>query len=430
MNIKHHISAAIMTSAALISLAACNKTEGASVPDAPKANAAEISALAKADDQLAAHIFPQLLTQAGPNANIVISPVSLSQAIGMAYLGAGGETKAQMANVLGWNGVADPARAARGYANSLTQSGDATVTLAIANQLWASNALPIKPAYTDAVALNYGVRPKTVDFTNGQAAAGAINGWASENTKGHIKQIVDAEQVSADTLMVLTNAVYFLGRWSQIFHADAMPHPFTRGDGSKMPIAQMEQTGYFRFAEVGGWKAVALPYGDNQRFQMELMLPPQGQLLNGAGWYQPERLESLRQSLNKAQADEVKVRIPRFMVDYSKSMNDAFKAAGMQDAFSVDKADFKAMGEFEGKNVFINMIAHATYLKVDEEGTVAAAVTAVGVDAAAAAPEPKIPPEFIADRPFLLAIRDTKTGALLFFGRISDPEEAPVAVRG
>ena len=230
--------------------------------------------------------------------------------------------------------------------------------------------------------------------------------------------------------MVLTNAVYFLGRWSSIFEEDAQPYPFTRGDGSKTTIAQMEQTSYFRFAEVDGWKAVALPYGEQQRFRMELMLPPQGELLKGAGWYQPERLAALTRALDQ-QVDygEVNVRIPCFMVDYSASMNDAFKAAGMPDAFNVDKADFKAIGEFEGKNVFINRIAHATYLKVDEEGTVAAAVTAVIMDAAAEAPEPKPIPQFIADRPFLLAIRDTKTGALLFFGRISDPEEAPVAVR-
>ena len=194
--------------------------------------------------------------------------------------------------------------------------------------------------------------------------------------------------------MVLTNAVYFLGRWSSIFEEDARP------------------------------------YGVQQRFRMELMLPPQGELLKGAGWYQPERLAALTRALDQ-QVDygEVNVRIPCFMVDYSASMNDAFKAAGMPDAFNVDKADFKAIGEFEGKNVFINRIAHATYLKVDEEGTVAAAVTAVIMDAAAEAPEPKPIPQFIADRPFLLAIRDTKTGALLFFGRISDPEEAPVAER-
>lgn len=429
-----------MASAALLSLAACQENGGShatytpsrdegKVPETPKASVDEIKALARADDQLAAHIFPQLLGEAGANDNIVISPVSLSQALGMVYLGAGGNTKTEMANVLGWSGITNPGQTARAFKDGLTNTGDKEVTLAIANQMWASAALPMKAGYTDAVALNYGVRPQMLDLEKNEAAADHINDWTADNTDDHIKQIVTAQQLSGDTVMVLTNAVYFLGRWSQIFGADARPYPFTRGDGGKATIAQMEQTGYYRFTEANGWKAVALYYGETHRFRMELMLPPQGELLNGAGWYDAQRFEALRQGLNKAEPDDVKVRIPRFMVDYSKSMNDAFKAAGMADAFSVDLADFKAIGECEGKNVVISQIAHATYLKVDEEGTVAAAVTAAAMDAAASAPEPKPIPEFIADRPFLLAIRDTQTGALLFFGRISDPVEAPVAVR-
>ena len=375
--------------------------------------------------RLAARLYPKLAEDAGPNDNLFISPLSLSEGLGLALPGARGQTEVEMRGLLGWDAASRPELLVKDYDRLLTQTGDDKVALSVANALWLSDKLTFAPDYLRAVSDGFGATAQGVDFGGDPAgSAETINGWVSEQTRQRITKIVDASGFNDLTAAVLTNAVWFKADWSVPFE-DGAPGEFTRGDGTKMPIYMMARIAPMIYRETREGQAVQLPYGKDGRFVMEVFLPKDMATLRrwerdlSAGSFDLSMQGSDGKfDLGAAQQREILLRLPRFEARFDNSVKAGLIAAGMPCAFDGSCADFGAMANAP---LAIDDVAHATFLRVDEKGTEAAAVTAVKVVVTGSRILPDDLPQMIVDRPFLLAIRDRASGALIFFGRIADP---------
>lgn len=372
---------------------------------------------------LASRFYPRLAEQAGLNANLFISPLSLSEGLGLAVLGARGQTETEMRALLGWERLA-PETLIAAYDRFLKQTDDPDVALAVANALWLDKDVAFRADYLDAAAAAFGARPQQLDFGGApQSAADRINGWVAKETRERIKQIVSADGFGDATAAVLTNAVWFKAKWSAPFE-DTKAGEFTRGDGSKIAILFLERIAPLAYRETSEGQAVALPYGRDGRFVMEIFLPKNARILQAwergllpLSFAAGEQGSDGRFDLSVAPKQEILLRIPRFEARFNASVKPALIAAGIGCAFDDTCADFSGM---TAAPLAISDVAHATFLRVDEEGTEAAAATAVTIRVVSARIIPDVP-KMIVDRPFLVTIRDRASGALIFFGRIADP---------
>ena len=375
--------------------------------------------------RLAVQLYPKLAEAAEPNDNLFISPLSLSEGLGLALPGARGQTEAEMRDLLGWDAASRPELLVKDYDRFLTSTGDDKVALSVANALWLSNRLDFTPDYLRAAKNGFGANARKVDFGGNPAgSANTINGWVSEQTRERITKIVDASGFNDLTAAVLTNAVWFKADWSVPFE-DGSTGEFTRGDGTKMPIYMMERIAPMAYRETREGQAVQLPYGKDGRFVMEVFLPRDMATLrrwerdlNAGSFDLSMQGSDAKFDLGAAEEREILLRLPRFEARFDDSVKAALIAAGMPCAFSPTCADFGAMADTP---LAIDDVAHATFLRVDEKGTEAAAVTAVKIIVTGSRRLPDDLPRMIVDRSFLLTIRDRASGALIFFGRIADP---------
>ena len=413
---------AMLTAAIAATLTAC-----ATTPEQSAVNAASEAIpldLTSGQARLAAQIYPELAEAAGPNDNLFISPLSLSEGLGLALLGARGQTEAEMRDLLGWDAATRPELLVKAYDDFLTETGDDKVTLSVANALWLSDELKFEEDYLRSARTAFGATADTVDFGGDpQGSADRINGWVAEETRDRITKIVDANGFGDSTAAVLTNAVWFKADWTVPFE-DGSTGVFTRGDGSTIDIYMMERLAPMQYRETRDGQAVALPYGDGQRFVMEVFLPKDAQTLrrweqniHALSFFDGEQGSNGKFDLGAAKEQTILLRLPRFEARFDQSMKDALIAAGIPCAFNAVCADFAGMANAPLK---IDDVAHATFLRVDEKGTEAAAVTAVKIVVTGARIMPDVP-HVIVDRPFLMTIRDRASGALIFFGRIADP---------
>jgi serpin B len=310
----------------------------------------------------------------------------------------------------------------------LLATGDPKVEMRIANALWLADGMPVRQDFLAAAARAYEARPQTVSFERApQAAAERINGWVSERTRGRIPRIVSAEQLGGATAAVLTNAVYFKGDW-QVPFDDGAEGLFTNADGTRKPIHLMERVAPMQYRETREGQAVALPYGDSGRFVMEIFLPRSAavlqrweQELHGLSFFAGAQGSDGRFDLSAQKPTDVLLRLPRFEARFNDELSRVLAAAGMPCAFRERCADFSGIASRPMK---IDGVAHATFLRVDEQGTEAAAATAVSIVVTGGRIVRPSVPRMIVDRPFLVTLRDRASGALLFFGRISDPTAA------
>ena len=373
-------------------------------------------------------VYPHLAAAADANANLFISPVSLSQGLGLAYLGARGGTREEIGRALGWDSARNVPALIKSYNAQLTDTGDADTTLGIANALWLAKGLPIRNEYVAEAHAGFGAAPETVDYAGNPAgAAERINGWVSRETRGRISQIVSPSGFGDDTAAVLTNALYFKAKW-QVPFEETETRSFTRGDGTRIPITMMKRIGRFDYRETREGQAIALPYGGDG-FVMEIFLPRDAATLRrwerelkGVDFFAGEQGGNDRFDLSAEQERAVRIVLPRFEARFDESVKAALIAAGMPSAFDHQRADLSGIAR--GARLAIDDVAHATFLRVDEEGTEAAAATAIKVVVTSARIAPQVP-EMVVDRPFLATLRDRKSGAVLFFGRIADPTAIP-----
>ena len=350
--------------------------------------------------------------------NIFISPFSISVALAMTLNGAAGETEQAMINTLQLQDI-DTDAINLNYArlHQVLLFSDPKVRLAIANSLWTRQGFTFNPDFLQRNTQFFGAETASLDFADEENSLKTINQWVDTNTNGKIPKIL--EQISADEVLFLINAIYFKGTWQTEFdpaHTNDGPFHLTTGDEKQVPM--MTRTGDYPYYEAEEFQAISLPYGDG-RMSMYVFLPARESNLNSF-------LESLdaahwKNWVSQVHTLEVHVQIPKFKLEYGIGLNDVLQTLGMGVAFHQENADFSRMlpeGTTSESNLFISKVEHKTFIEVNEEGTEAAAATTVGV-AATSIPPP--PPEFIADRPFFFAICDNETGTVLFMGTVVEP---------
>jgi serine protease inhibitor len=380
----------------------------------PNNSATMNSNLAAASNAFGFDLFQQLRRQ-DANKNVFFSPLSVTVALAMTYNGAAGETKNAMARALKIEGMS------RGELNHAShdmlkdlKGSDPKIELAIANSLWARSGVRFNESFLADNRAFYSAEISTLDFSSPQAAA-TINRWVSDNTKGKISKIID--NIDPQKVMFLINAVYFKGQWQKRFEKTlTKEQPFHLPDGQKKPMPMMAQSGNYLYHRGDKFQAVSLPYGEGG-VSLYLFLPDKGssldEFLKGLSF---QKWEGWINNFNDTPGD---VKLPRFKLDYEETLNDSLKAVGMGVAFNPREADFS--GIRPERDLFISEVKHKAVVEVNEEGTEAAAATSVGVTTTSIR-EPRERFSFVADRPFLMAIRDSKTGAILFMGAVMEPK--------
>ncbi len=342
-----------------------------------------------------------------PDSNAFLSPLSASMALGMTLNGANGETYDGMRAALRLDGMAE-AEINQGYRDliALLAGLDSRTEMRIANSIWGHSTLPIEPAFTEAGRTFFDAEVRTLDFASPEALA-AINDWVSGKTNGRIPRLLDA--LSPGEVLFLINAIYFKGKWRNAFDAkDTGDGPFHGADGRDRAARLMWQKGDLRYDETEDYQAVDLLYG-NGAFAMTVLLPKAGrtpvQLLAGLS---PETWNALAGRFHEA---EVTLTFPRFKLEYGRKLKNDLIALGMGIAFGAS-ADLYRIADVRPDRLYITRVDQKTFVEVNEEGTEAAAATAVGIGVTSApqAVEMKV------DRPFVFAIRERLSAAVVFLG--------------
>ncbi len=391
---------------------------------APEAPAGDVAAVAAGNNAFAAAAYALLAAEDG---NLVYSPASIRLALAMTYAGARGETAAQMADVLRFD-LAD--QALHAAFNALDQelasrnqefpaTGDGVerkVQLSIANSLWGQDGFAFVPEFLDTLAENYGAGMRVVDFVEAtEAARQAINDWVAGETNDRITDLIPEGVLSEMTRLVLTNAVYLDATWSWLFNKDdTFEAPFFLLDGSEISVDTMHQDRSFLYAAGEGWQAVELPYVGGE-LAMLFLVPDSGRFAEVEGLVGAGLLDEVVAGLESTQVD---LGLPKYEFRFKASVADLLKAMGMPAAFDPGAADFSGMTTED--RLFISDVIHEAFIKVDEEGTEAAAATAVIMDLTSA---PSEMVDLQIDRPFLFSLYDHETGEILFMGRVLNPAQ-------
>ncbi len=360
----------------------------------------------QADNAFGFDLYRRLAESAVPGTNLMISPLSVSQALSMAYNGAGGETKIAMEEALKMTGYS------RDELNELNKTliaalvaHDPRVTISVANSIWYRQGYAVLPDFITRNQTFYHAEVKPVDFS-APGCKDLINSWVSDQTNKKITQIVD--QINPESIMFLINAIYFKGAWSEAFDKKkTMRQPFYPEAGGAVEVDMMNRKMDLNMISNATFSSVELPYGKGN-WRMFLFLPETGkkvsdveQLLSADNWSQ--------WLLGYDTVRDVQFSMPRFSFSFEESLKSTLNAMGMGVAFS-DRADFT--GILADGGILITDVKHKTFIEVSEEGTEAAAVTSVEVGVTSIG-------NFISfNKPFLFAIAEKSTGSILFIGRM------------
>ncbi|MEO2015312.1 MAG: serpin family protein [Fuerstiella sp.] len=380
----------------------------------------DVSGIVEGGNQFAFDLYQELRSEEG---NLFFSPSSISTALAMTYAGAAGETEAEMAKTLHFqmpkDQLHDGMHALQAYWT--TPDKQKGIRLNLANRLWGNEGYEFLPEFLTVTREKYGAELARLNFAQTEDARQTINGWIEDQTEDKITELLPAGVLSADTKLVLTNAVYFHGTWSDPFKKDRTKEDdfhLTATDKIKVPI--MHRWDEFRYGAADDLQILELPYGDGS-LSMVVLLPQEiGGLANLETKLTLQNLQRWMTSVKHE--DEVKVYLPRFKTTSQFQMADTLKAMGMELAFNGNTANF--LGMTGGRDLFISEVIHKAFVDVNEEGTEAAAATAIIMEPPSAPfEEPKEPPVFRADHPFVFMIRDNRNGAIMFLGRITNPLE-------
>jgi serpin B len=348
-----------------------------------------------------------------PHKNIFISPTSVFLALMMAETGSEKKTLTALRHTMS---VADatPEEALHQSASAMSKALRAhqDVELSIANALWSDVQVPLAPAFIARCRELYAAEAFSLEFKK-PGAADQINAWVRKETRDKIKEIVTQRQVAA-VKAILTNAVYFKARWLEVFSKDATQDaPFHLVSGGQKQVPMMHQDGLRGLYRSGpGYEAAMLPYG-RSGMALYAILPAQGK--------KPEEVVS-KMAVDKLMNDftpyELEVRLPRFSMDFSASLRPELIKMGAGIAFQFPGAEFRPLGS---PLFYLGDVLHKTRLEIDEEGTVAAAVTAIMAPVGAAMPQKREKRVLNFDRPFGLILADSHTGVVLFAGVVYEP---------
>jgi len=372
---------------------------------------------------LGAGLYAELAATADPTGNLALSPYSVAVALAMTQNGARGATRDEMLGVLA---AADPARL-NGGLNALTQHveslagtqrradrTEAEIALRSANTLFGEATTEFEADFVDTLAGDYGAGLHRVDFKNAfEAARVAINDWTAERTEDRIEDLIPEGVLDSMTRLVLVNALYLKAPWEQTFEPDLTEdRDFHLADDSVVKVPTMRlDTRAGLLGSGDGWQALQLPYA-GRGLAMTVVLPDQGRLADVEAELAEGGLPAMVASVRPA---EVAVALPKWTFRIGAPLKEPLTTLGMPIAFEAGGADFSGMTK--EADLFIGAVLHQVFIAVDEEGTEAAAATAVIMQETSA---PQYVP-FTVDRPFLFVIHDVEHGTPLFLGRVADP---------
>jgi len=388
----------------------------------PQVRVQDISRAVLDNNTFALDLYRRL---AGRSGNLVVSPYSLSIALAITYAGARGQTKQEIATALHFTFAKDELhRTLNALDLDLTNRAQNAeqFQLLCANSLWAQRGYPFQSTFLDTLAQYYGEEVRLTDFAaKPQAAKTAVNAWARDKTLGKVPDILGSDELDARTRMLLANAIHFKGKWKYPFpKALTTKETFTLLNNTKVPVPMMaanlmgsKHYDLYKYTEGSCYQALELPYRGDQ-FAILILLPEQGYFQSVQAMLVGDLVTGIAKAMTLR---KVEIHLPKFRFTTRLSVKPALQAMGIRTIFASGDADFT---EIEPKReLFIRDVVHAATVSVDEEGTEAAAASAVSLTMCAG---PSVV-RFSADRPFLFVIRDTKTGALLLIGRVLDPRD-------
>jgi len=364
--------------------------------------------LAAATDRFGISLLKEV-SAARPGENLFLSPLSAQVVLTLTANGARGETQAEMLKALGYGGM-DLAAINEGNQAllGLLQNPDPDVELSIANAIWYQQGLQVAPEFERVATQQYRAAIQATRFGQPEAAA-AINGWVSDQTRGRIPQLVD--RTSPDDRMWLVNAVYFKGKWEKPFDpALTRARPFHLVDGSVRNVPFMHQQAVFGYLKEDGITGVRLPYGEGG-LSLYAFMPDRWE-----GFLDKLTPEQYREWVAAMGQREIRLAMPKLKLTDQAELVEPLTALGMQKVFDRSQADLSGLFVGLDQQLYISRVIQKTFLEVNEEGTEAAAATGVGVTVTSLPVDQ--PPEVVLDRPFLLTIRDDRTGVTLFMGAI------------
>jgi len=375
--------------------------------------------IGNADNAFAFDLYAKLAPS--NQGNLFFSPSSIQTALAMAYAGARGQTAGQMAAVLhlppGGNSVNKDFGDFLRILNSPTnEAGNPRgYQLSVANALWGQNDYHFLPTFLSLLKSDYGAGLQEVDFKHDTEGARAeINSWVAKKTMDKIQNLIGPGALTPSTRLVLTNAIYFKGTWQ-----DPFDKQFTHDDifhlsaGAQTMAPMMRTTGNYSYTDSPDYQALCLPYAGGD-LAMVILLP---RAVDGLPQLEKAlTAKALANVLGGMDDQEVHISIPKFKMTAEFELAPVLESMGMRDAFGTG-SDFSGMTG--NKDLSISAVIHKAYVEVNEQGTEAAAATGIAMTTAMA--RPMQPEEFHADHPFLFLIRDQRSGAILFIGRVADP---------
>ncbi len=371
--------------------------------------------IAYQNNQFALELYGEIIEK--EDGNIFISPFSISTALAMTYAGADGQTATEMAKAMHFGPNEPEYHYAYGdYLKRLEKNADGNIELKIANRLWGEKSYPINPDFVRLNKKAYNSPLQGVDFINHpEESRQTINNWVADKTEQRIKDLLYPGTISSDTRLVLTNAIYFKGDWLYQFKKNkTKPKKFHLVDGSTMKTPFMHFEGAFNFYHDADYKMIKLPY-KGYKHSMVVVLPNEGTPL---ATIEKKMNPNMFDMLGYGYKPDVELALPKFKLTQPLNLNSYLQNLGIKTAFT-NAADFSKMAD--GQALMISDVVHKAFVEINEEGTEAAAATAV-VTVITSTVQQEIKPEtFIADRPFLFYIIDEETKAILFMGRIMKP---------
>ena len=396
-------------------LAACQNDENPSKPEPKPRKDISLTrveqSLLDANTDFAFRFFSQVCNTEDEKPNVFVSPLSASLCLSMITNGASGNTLTEMQDVLGFPASSFSLDDLNNYNQKLTTALldlDNTTQLGIANSIWVKQGFKVYDSFVNVNKQMYDAQVQELDFTS-PTAKDVINRWCAEQTNDCIKEVIKV--IPANARMYLLNALYFKGIWASQFEKSATRQEnFTNSDGTQQKVNMMNQTEMFNYTKNSTFSIAELPYG-NEAFSMVILLPAGGKTLDES--LSELTSENCKEWNSNMAGKQLQVKLPRFRVEYDKTLIDDMIAMGMKDAFDGNKADFSKMSAAE---LYVGILQQFTYINVDEEGTEAAAVTVGGMLDSAGLPV-TIP--FYVDSPFAFMIKEKSTGAILFMGKVT-----------
>ncbi len=375
-----------------------------------------VSTIAKDNNAFAFDLYQDIIkTEKG---NLFFSPFSISNALAMTYAGAANENAEEMAKAMHFQSNSDQFHMDFGrYISEIEKNADGNIQLRIANRLWGEKDYKLKNSFIELNKQAYNSPLQKVGFsTNAEACRHEINDWVATQTEQRIKDLLPQGAVDQDTKLVLTNAIYFKGDWLYQFDKNETDErDFILNDDATKRTKFMNQQGQFQYAEIANAQIIRLPY-KGARQSMIVVLPNKANQL--------DKVESAvnattLKKLFESTYEEVILALPKFKMTLPMNLNTHLNNLGMNLAFE-DGADFSNMSQ--GNDLHISAVIHKAFIEIDEEGTEAAAATAVVMTVESiSVHEPLLPKQFIADHPFLFYIVDDATNAILFMGKMMEP---------